>query len=109
MSEREVDRIVRARPGYYGDYHEYFYQWYSDRHSRVESETGERGIRSVVWGSRDGLLTIYFDVDGRVCGKHLVHFRDREPSHPERWGLLRRLYAREWPDPEPTGLIFSPF
>jgi hypothetical protein len=106
MSEREVDRMVHARPGFYAGYRGYFYALWYEHPVLAKSTVGGPGARTAEWGSRDGLLTVYFDDAGRVCGKRLVRLPDLEPSRPAEWSWWRRLGRREWPDPAPTELIF---
>jgi hypothetical protein len=100
MTWQEVHDIVRACPGGYGAVFNP-HKWNS------EKQPEQVAIRSDTWSSGDGVLTVGYDADGRVCEKSLGINEYRELSHPERWPWWKRQLHRRIPG---EGAIFySPF
>jgi hypothetical protein len=65
MTQKEVEGIVRARPGGYG-------REVCWPNGRLEQEWGE-ATRWVRWGTKYGVLAVGFDGEGLVCGKRLEY------------------------------------
>jgi hypothetical protein len=90
MTWREVHDVVRAMPGGYGavmnpDYHQ-------------QAASDHAPVRFDYWGSGDGILTVGYDEEGRVCNKSIMYPDPEELSHPENWSWWKRQRNRRIPD-----------
>jgi hypothetical protein len=100
MTWREVHDIVRAMPGGYGSV------W--NPHDEIHAISTEPAARFDEWWSADGILTIGYDADGRVCEKKIIQANYPEPSHPEHWSWWKRQMHRQIPGSQKQ-FFFSPF
>jgi hypothetical protein len=88
MREREVERIVRARAGGYG--------WFHNEGKRLSQECGI-AERWSCWGSDYGILEVGYDTTGRVCCKRLEYEPYGNPVQSDLWPWWRRLFDRSVP------------
>jgi hypothetical protein len=102
MTEWEVDDIVGARPG--------GYELFIAPGDRLERNWGTPE-RWASWGNRDGILTVAFDAEGRVCGKGLEHHPSAEGvlQSPAPRGWWARLVRRAVPDRQTRSVYLGPF
>lgn len=94
MTWRQVHEVVRAMPGGYGPTLNPDYQ---------DRRTSDRAaVRFDSWGSRDGVLRVGYDADGRVCEKSIMQPEPGVADHPELWSWWKRQRNRRVPDPAPA-------
>ncbi|HWG41805.1 MAG TPA: hypothetical protein VN688_03395 [Gemmataceae bacterium] len=98
MSERDVEKIIRARPG--------GYKTFCGPGESLKHEWGEAGWWSR-WGNGYGILAVGYDTDGRVCAKRLEYHPRLTPEQPEQWSWWRRLVNRSVPKREPNIIYIS--
>src|SRR5262249_3717297 len=89
-SERDVDRIIRARPGDYGCFPNSG-EWLSQEWGTAE--------RWVFWADGFGILKVGYDDEGKVCGKKLEYRPNNTPARPDLGPWWRRLVKRSMPNP----------
>jgi hypothetical protein len=98
MREREVEGLIRARPGYYGVF---------VNHGQCLSEEWGRAERLTSWGDSYGILTVGYDAEGRVCWKGLEYHPGGVPRNPDQWPWWRRLLDRSVPGAKRTFVYIS--
>ncbi|MDB5306219.1 MAG: hypothetical protein JWO38_421 [Gemmataceae bacterium] len=100
MTAQEVERVVGTRPG--------GYDWFLAPGEHLQEVWGTP-VRAAGWGNRDGILTVGYDAEGRVCLKALEYHPAAAPEPPARGNWWARLRNRSVPHPHPYAMHLGPF
>jgi hypothetical protein len=100
-SEREVKRIIGARPGYYGEC-VYFYRGGCLAGGESVGQEWAPAQRWSAWGDAYGILGVGYGAEGQVSCKHLEYRPSIRPARPDLWPWWRRLFDRSVPKDQPA-------